>query len=118
MTAIFFKSNVLCSYQLKHIFGLVFVKKIHFNINRLSFNLIFQISYIYPSCLFAISLPFFRLTHLIHEQVIAEHRNTLTINMSKNKIPNTMHRYNNQGGCPAVLVTRESVSGCAPEIGR
>ena len=35
---------------------------------------------------------------LAQEQVIAEHRNTLMINMTKNRIPKVMQRYVTQGG--------------------
>ncbi len=33
-----------------------------------------------------------------HEQVMAEHRKTLTTSMKRKSTPKTMHRYSNQGG--------------------
>ena len=47
---------------------------------------------------------------LAQEHVIAEHRNTLIISITRNKIPKAMHRYNNQGGLTPQSVHTGSAS--------
>ena len=45
-----------------------------------------------------------------HEQVIAEQRNTLIINMTRKRMPKAMHKYNNQGGLTPQSVHTDSTS--------
>ena len=47
---------------------------------------------------------------LAQEQVMAEHKKTLIINMTRNKIPNAIHKYNNQGGLTPQSVQTDSTS--------
>jgi len=47
---------------------------------------------------------------LAQEQVIAEHRNTLIINMTKNRIPNVMQRCITQSGDEVQSVQTDSTS--------
>ena len=48
---------------------------------------------------------------LAHEQVIAEQRKTLMINMTRNRIPKAMHKQSNQGGLtPIQSVQTDSAS--------
>ena len=47
---------------------------------------------------------------LAQEQVIAEHRNTLMINMTKNRIPNVMQRCITQSGDEVQSVQTDSTS--------
>merc|ERR1719225_126694 len=45
-----------------------------------------------------------------HEQVIAEQRNTLIINMTRKRMPKAMHKYNTQGGLTPQSVHTDSTS--------
>ena len=47
---------------------------------------------------------------LAQEQVMAEHKKTLIINMTRNKIPKAIHKYNNQGGLTPQSVHTDSTS--------
>ena len=47
---------------------------------------------------------------LAQEQVMAEHKKTLIINMTRNKIPKAIHKYNNQGGLTPQSVQTDSTS--------
>lgn len=41
---------------------------------------------------------FSTLSALAQEQVMAEHKKTLMISMTRNRIPKAMHKYNSHGG--------------------